>query len=321
MRTNMARLAWLTILGISILAVAGIAWTLWITRAPTEYLRAAAVSVVWLNFGLQMLLLALAVVVAARFLSRDRKRRAEQARTEHLAEVALLAGGLAHEVRNHLHALQSRVGLLRKSLSGNEAALRRIERLDEITDGMEQLVTNFLTLARPATDELEQLNPADLIREVIDFERSELDRLGIDVDLELQDDFRLLVDRGKLKRALLNVVVNARQAMPNGGKLRIYCGRRGDVARIVVEDNGDGIPPDVLPRIFESYFTTKPEGSGLGLAIVRRTIEDLGGKVACNSSLGKGTTITFDLPQRTKVSPAKTRDDKQFALVGQGVQP
>src|SRR5437588_10047496 len=78
-------------------------------------------------------------------------------------------------------------------------ALERIERLDEIADGMEHLVTNFLTLARPATDEPQQLNPAALIREVIDFERLDLDRLGIHVDLDLQEDLRLFIDRGNLK--------------------------------------------------------------------------------------------------------------------------
>jgi signal transduction histidine kinase len=317
----MARLAWLTVLGITILAIAGVAWTLWVTSAPIESLRVLAVSVVWLNFALQLLLLAFAVAIAVRFLKSDRKRRAEQARSEHFAEVALLAGGLAHEVRNHLHALQSRVGLLRKSLANNEPTLRRIERVDEIADGMEQLVTNFLTLARPATDDLELLNPAELIRDVVDFERSDLDRLGIDVDLDLEDDLRMLVDRGKLKRALLNIVVNARQAMPNGGTLQIRCGRRGDLVRIAVEDDGDGIPPDVLPRIFESYFTTKSEGSGLGLAIVRRTIEDLGGKVTCDSALGHGTTIMFDLPTRAERAAPMPRDDKPAVAIGGGVRP
>jgi signal transduction histidine kinase len=202
-----------------------------------------------------------------------------------------------------LHALQSRVGLLRKSLADNESALQRIERLDEIADGMEQLLTNFLTLARPASSEPEGVNPAELIREVVEFERVDLERLGIRVTMDLQDDLRLFVDRGKLKRALLNIVINARQAMPNGGHLLVSCSRGRVGVRISVEDDGDGIPADVLPRVFESYFTTKPDGSGLGLAIVRRTIEDFGGHVSCSSVPGRGTTMTIQLPDaRDRVS-------------------
>jgi signal transduction histidine kinase len=275
---------------------------------------------VWLNFALELTLLAGAIVLAARFLRSDREHRAGQARTEHLGAVALLASGLAHEVRNHLHALQSRIGLLRKTLAGNQLALDRIERLDEIADGMEQLVTNFLTLARPAVDELELLSPAELIRDVVDFERLDLDRLGIKVDLDLQEDVRLFADREKLKRAVLNLVVNARQAMPDGGRLRISCRKNDKAARIVIADDGEGIPPEVLPRVFESYFTTKSEGSGLGLAIVRRTIEDFGGHVQCSSSVGQGTTITIDLPVSSERAMRRVQQEHQCASAGGGVQ-
>jgi signal transduction histidine kinase len=290
------RVVWLLLVAIGILVATGIGGTLWLNAVSAEALHFSAISLVWLTFAVQLLLLATALFLATRFLKADRKGRAELARTEHLAEVALLAGGLAHEVRNHLHALQSRAGLLRKSLAGNEAALRRIEKLDEIADGMEQLLNNFLTFARPASDELECVNPAELIREVLDFEQLDLDRFGIRVELDLEDSLELFVDRGKLKRALLNIVVNATQAMPKGGRLRVECGRERGEVRIRVEDNGEGIPPDVLPRVFESYFTTKSQGSGLGLAIVRRTVEDFGGRVSCSSALGKGTTISIFLP-------------------------
>jgi signal transduction histidine kinase len=319
MQQIMRRLAWLTTLGIVILAIAGIGTTFWMTAVPREQLLATAVGTVWLNFALQLALIGIALFLAFHFLTADRKRRAEQARNEHLAEIALLASGLAHEVRNHLHALQSRVGLLRKSFAGNESALQRIERLDEIADGMEQLLANFLTLARPASSELEGVNPAELIREVVEFERVDLERLGIRVAVDLEDDLRLFVDRGKLKRALLNIIVNARQAMPNGGHLRVSCKRSPDEVRISVEDDGDGIPADVLPRVFESYFTTKPDGSGLGLAIVRRTIEDFGGHVSCASVPGTGTTMTIHLPDSRNRFVIVSRDGRTGAVEPAGV--
>lgn len=296
MRKGPRAAVWLFLLGVGVLGAAGIVGSLWIIATSPERVRFSALTFVWTSFALQVLLLLIAFILTVRFLNADRERRAKRAREDHLTEVALLAGGLAHEIRNHLHALQSRVGLLRKSLTDNDVALKRLEKLDEIADGMEQLLSNFLTLARPADHEMQMVNLAELIREVIEFEQLDLDRLGIRVELELDDSLRLHIDRGKLKRALLNVVVNARQAMPNGGLLRVTCRRVRNGVRISIEDQGVGIPPDVLPRVFESYFTTKPEGSGLGLAIVRRTVEDFGGRVVCRSTLGRGTTITIELP-------------------------
>jgi len=306
---------WLFLLGIIVLGAAGLGGTLWLSATPDDRLRSSAIAFVWSNFSLQVLLLLITLIMAVRFLKADRKLRAQRARDDHLAEVALLAGGLAHEIRNHLHALQSRVGLLRKSLAGNDVALRRLEKLDEIADGMEQFLNNFLTLARPADNEMQNVDLAELIREVIDFEQIDLDRLGIRVELDLEESLQLFIDRDKLKRALLNVVVNARQAMPHGGLLRVKCRRVRDGVRISIEDQGVGIPPEVLPRVFESYFTTKPEGSGLGLAIVRRTVEDFGGQVRCSSAVGKGTAVTIDLPfQRNMDSqPSRSHPDSQTA--------
>jgi two-component system sensor histidine kinase HydH len=91
-------------------------------------------------------------------------------------------------------------------------------------------------------------------------------------------------------------MVNARQAMPDGGTLRIESKQLRGHVKIVVQDTGAGISPEDLSHIFESYFTTKPDGSGLGLAIVRRTIEDFGGQIACTSRIGEGTSFTIELP-------------------------
>jgi signal transduction histidine kinase len=310
---------------VAVLATAAILSTVCLIAASTATLRTIAIAIVWSCFAVQLVLLAVAVRMAMRIVQGDRRRHAAEGRTQHLAEIALMSGGLAHEVRNQLHALQTRVSLLRKALAGNESALARVDKLDEIADGMEQLLTDFLTLARPAKDELEQLDPAEVIREVVDFERLDLDRSAIQVALELQNGLRLLVDRGKLKRALLNIVVNARQAMPNGGELRIRCVQERNSIRIEISDNGEGIPADVLPRIFDSYFTTKSQGSGLGLAVVRRTIEDFGGQVNCTSTVGKGTTITITLPDGSRraasIAREVTRHRTYEPVLAGGVRP
>jgi signal transduction histidine kinase len=210
--------------------------------------------------------------------------------------MALLSGGLAHEIRNHLHALQSRIGLLRKNTRDDQALTDRVEKLDEIVQAMEQIVNDFLTFARPAVDQPEEIEVATAIRNVVDFETLDRERANIRLALELEPGASVLADRGKFQRALLNLMVNARQAMPDGGTLRIESKQLRSNVRIVVQDTGPGISPEDLSHIFESYFTTKPDGSGLGLAIVRRTIEDFGGQIACTSRIGEGTSFTIELP-------------------------
>jgi signal transduction histidine kinase len=287
---------WLIGLCLAVFAGAGgISWGM-VRAASSDTLRFRASSVIWLNVIVQVALLAVALSIAARLLRSDRRRRAAEARTQHLAELALLSGGLAHEIRNHLHALQSRIGLLRKNTRDDQPLTDRVEKLDEIVQAMEQIVNDFLTFARPAADQLEEIDVATAIRNVVDFETLDRERANIRLALELEPGATVLADRGKFQRALLNLVVNARQAMPNGGTLRIESKQLRGHVRIVVRDTGPGISPEDLSHIFESYFTTKPDGSGLGLAIVRRTMEDFGGQIACTSRIGEGTSFTVELP-------------------------
>jgi signal transduction histidine kinase len=287
---------WLIVLCLAAFtAAAGISSGI-VHSASPETLRFRASSLIWLNVIVQASVVAVAISIGIRLWRSDRRRQAAEARTQHLAELALLSGGLAHEIRNHLHALQSRIGLLRKNTRDDQALTDRVEKLDEIVQAMEQIVNDFLTFARPAAGQPEVIDVATAIRSVTDFEALDRERANIRLALELEPRTSVLVDRGKFQRALLNLMVNARQAMPDGGTLRIESRQlRGNV-RIVVADTGPGISAEIMPRIFDSYFTTKPDGSGLGLAIVRRTIEDCGGQIVCTSRVGEGTSFTMEFP-------------------------
>lgn len=312
---------WLTSLCATVLAAAGVITWLVARASSAETLQYHASNVIWLNVALQIVLLIAAGYIASRLLRSDRQRRATAARTQHLAELALLSGGLAHEIRNHLHALQSRIGLLRKSTRSDEALTARVEKLDEIVQAMERILNDFLTFARPATDEPEEIDVGAVIRSVAEFESLDRERANIRLMLELEPGIRVLADRRKLERAILNLMVNARQAMPGGGTLRIKCrGDRGN-ARIVVQDTGEGIAPENLPHLFESYFTTKADGSGLGLAIVRRTIEDFGGRVFCTSRVGEGTSFTLELPSINHRADVRTRRQRQLSVSHEGGNP
>ncbi len=304
---------WLIILCIVVLAGAGVFTSITLGTVSPETLRGQILDAIWLNVAVQFVLLIAGIYLVQRLFRGDRQQRASKARTRNLADLALLSGGLAHEMRNHLHALQSRVGLLRKATRDDHALSTRVEKLDEIIQAMEELLNDFLTYARPAADELEDLDAAELIKSVTEFEALDLERANIRLELELEQGVHLLVDRRKFQRALLNLVVNARQAMLSGGTLSITCRENRSGVEIIVRDTGDGISPTDMPRVFESYFTTKSEGTGLGLAIVQRTIEDLGGRVGCSSQIGRGTSFTIELPNVRRVEAPLALAARQFS--------
>lgn len=240
-----------------------------------------------------------------------RAAEAEGGRTryEHLSEMALLSGGLAHEIRNHLNALGTYISLLRKSAPApNDAWLAQVEKLEQVLTELDELVTDFLTLARPVKDKLEQVDLAKLAAEVREFLTLDFEQSHVDVRLETARGVPPVIgDRGKLRRAILNLLVNARQAMPEGGTITLRLRSSGSQVQLDVEDTGCGIPPEEQPRIFQPFFSTKAEGTGLGLAVVKRTIEDLGGHVGFESEVGRGTTFHVVLPSAEQYDAAMRR--------------
>lgn len=292
-----------------------VASTAWLQQSLPDSALRRVLPVTWLRLAVEILILAGGWAVLWWLVLRDRQDRLERSRLDHLEEVALFSGGFAHEARNYIHAMQTRLELLRKSVEGNERAVERVQKLEEVTAGMEQLLADFLSFARPAESKLEQTDLPALVRQVLDFEALELERSGIDVVLHADADLpHALVDRGKLKRALLNLVVNARQAMPAGGRIEVRLTRRRGGVRIEVEDTGSGIPLEDQPRIFQTYFSTKSQGTGLGLAIVKRTIEDVGGTISFRSEPGRGTTFTVDLPAAARYQAQIRRVAREMAL-------
>lgn len=258
----------------------------------------------WLGWGgmaAEAAVLAVGGVVAWRVLHQGRETETRRVRREHLAEVGVLASGLAHEIRNYLNAMRTHLALLRKSAesdgAGRPSGEKRIARLEETIGGLEELVTEFLTFARPQADRLEEIGLRELIGEVADFVGLDLEQAGVELHVDVAPDLApVWADRAKLKRAVLNLLVNARQAMPDGGTLRVRATPQPDAVLIEIADTGCGIPPEDQPRLFDLFFSTKAEGTGLGLAIVKRTVEDLSGSIAFESAVGQGTTFRMLLP-------------------------
>ncbi len=166
-----------------------------------------------------------------------------------------------------------------------------IYRLDEV-------VVGFLKFARPDELKLRPVNLPDLIADVATSVRVEAERSSVSMRVECSAGVHAInADPGMLRQAVLNLALNACQAMPNGGSLRIACRTSRHLVEVDVEDTGVGIPPDDLSRIFDLYFTTKEKGSGIGLSMVYRIVQLHGGEVEVQSTPGRGTRFRLIFPQ------------------------
>jgi len=227
-------------------------------------------------------------------------------RHNRMALVGELAGGLAHEIRNPLSTMKVNLQLLQEELeregsnSGSRAG-RRVRTLQQAVSRLEEIVNDFLHFARGLDLHPEPTNLRDLIDDVVVFVEPEAQRHGVRLRTAHAKGLpEALLDRNYFQQALLNLLLNARQAIEQsgaGGELIITTAPDGPDRVIVhVTDTGPGIEPDVLPRIFDAYFSTKKGGTGLGLATTRRIIEEHGGTIEAASELGKGTSFILRLP-------------------------
>jgi len=224
---------------------------------------------------------------------------------ERLAAVGSLSAQVAHEVRNPLSAIGLNAELLEEEFATGLAEPKReeaaallraiaeeIERLTQITEG-------YLELTRLPRPELRDVDLNQVVGDLFSMLDEELKGHHVTVELELATPPpRGWADPGQLRQALLNIVRNSREAMPNGGTLRVQTHRGGDTSRIEIGDSGPGIPSNVVPRVFEPFYTTKREGTGLGLSLTQQIASEHAGSVTVNSRPPDGTTIVLTLPSR-----------------------
>jgi signal transduction histidine kinase len=234
------------------------------------------------------------------------RMRVEQAllRSEKLAAIGRMSSQITHEVRNPLNSLSLNVEMLQEELGDAEgeartllgAIAKEIERLTEITEGY----LGFARLPRPHLAR-EQVNP--VIESLLRFVREEAESSGVRVTPELGEALPdVLADENQLRQALLNVVRNSLEAMRTngngrkGGTLSVATRKAGAQVEVIVRDDGPGISPKDLARIFDPFYSTKTEGTGLGLPLTQQIIEEHGGTIACASEPGRGTVFTIRLP-------------------------
>ncbi|MCG6158385.1 sensor histidine kinase [Rubinisphaera margarita] len=233
----------------------------------------------------------------------DRDQTTNQMHELRYREIAELAGGLAHEIRNPLSTISLNLGVLREELSDsdNPRDRRMQQRLTTIQGECDRLQTFLNTFLQFANSAMEiQREPHDLsayIHELIDFLKPDFAASQIEISPHLATDLpQTLIDPAQFRRALLNLTRNAQQAMPDGGTLEFQTYRSEGGVVLEIIDTGNGIPPHVQEKMFDVFYSTRPGGSGLGLPTVRKIIEAHEGSIQCASEVGKGTRFRITLP-------------------------
>ncbi|HVW01791.1 MAG TPA: ATP-binding protein [Planctomycetaceae bacterium] len=223
---------------------------------------------------------------------------------ERYDEIAQLAGGLAHEIKNPLSTISMHLELLVEDLDGaktqrDRRMLTKIQTVQRECRHLQGILEDFLKFARVGEGELD-LAECDLnqvVQDFIDFYQAQARGQGIDISPHLGTDLPAVrLDPALFRQVLLNLALNAQQAMPSGGLLELQTCLRDDRVQLDVIDNGVGMDERTLGKLFQAFFSTKPGGSGLGLPTVRKIVEAHGGSITVQSEKGKGTRFSISLP-------------------------
>lgn len=228
----------------------------------------------------------------------QRKIGRELQTADRLAAISRVSGGVAHEVKNPLNAILLHVEVAKaKLLRGDTDVQPQMEIIAREILRLDRVVKTFLDFTKPVELNLAVVPLQDLLGEIVDLARPQTEAAKIRVVVQNEAEaVAVRVDRDLLKQAVLNVVVNAIEAMPDGGELRFEASAGEDTAELRVSDTGRGIPPELRDKIFRLYFTTRKEGSGIGLAMTFRIVQLHDGTIDFTSEPGKGTTFLIRLP-------------------------
>ena len=242
-------------------------------------------------------------IITIEDITQRKREEINNRRLENLASLTNLAAAVAHEIKNPLAAISIHVQLLRKNFKAcnleiNAKAQKHLDVVEEEIERLNKIVVDFLFAVRPLQCEFAPVNVNELIKNLFTTFQEEFSAAGISFVSQLDGELPVIqADERFLRQALMNILTNAKAAMmPAGGELGITTRFDQERVYIIITDTGKGIPPDILHKIFEPYFTTKPDGSGLGLTMTYKVIKEHGGDIQVHSDIGKGTRFTLILP-------------------------
>ena len=235
----------------------------------------------------------------------------ENFESEKGALISMLAAGVAHEIGNPLNSLNIHLQLLERHCGGtdkkpaDDEALEMIDVAKSEVKRLDLIITQFLSAIRPTKPNMEKVDIKDLVEATLSFMKTEIEDRSIKVRCKWPKIIPdISGDSNQLKQVVYNLIKNASQAMPEGGRIDIKCKVNTDNLQLSVSDTGSGIPGKDIGNIFEPYFTSKKSGTGLGLMIVERIVREHGAELAVESEPGKGTVFTISFPlhsQRVKL--------------------
>ena len=232
-------------------------------------------------------------------------------------EIARLAGGLAHEIKNPLSTIRLNMQLLAEDLGEDDSpparrSQKRIDVMQRECQRLQELLDDFLNFAKVRTAKLE---PTDLnaeIDEILDFFAPQAKECGIEIVRYLDTDLpHVLLDREAFHGAVLNLILNAQQAMVEGGQLVVRTVATGSSVALYLIDTGCGMDDHTASQMFDAFYSTKPGGSGLGLPTTSKIIEAHGGQISVQSEVGRGTqfTVVLPVPQQLPTSQETATDE------------
>lgn len=238
------------------------------------------------------------MIILLRDLTEIRHLQNQANRNDRMKELGEMAAQVAHEIRNPLGGIKGFATLLQRDLQENPKLQQMAGYIVEGTNNLNRLVTNVLNYARPVKPTLEPTDLVKLLEDLLHHLKAD-SNFQSNIKIQIKSPFKTLVamtDAHLMKSALLNVVVNSIQAMPDGGKITLGLEQENETCSIIITDTGIGIAPENLEKIFSPFFTTKQQGNGLGLSEVHKVILAHGGVIDVSSQLGKGTQFSIHLP-------------------------
>jgi signal transduction histidine kinase len=227
----------------------------------------------------------------------ERLHRTQMSRAEHLATLGELATGLAHEIRNPLAGIAGVIEIVGRDLPATSPARAVVKDVRLEITRISRTLTDLLETARPRRPEVRRSNLNTTVEHAVMLARQQVLSRPIKIELQKASDLSEVEhDSDQVHQVLLNLLLNAVQAMEGPGTVHVEIGSQGDYASVVVSDTGRGISAQNLPNIFRPFYTTKGNGTGLGLSLAHRIVEDHHGHIEVSSTVGKGSKFTVLLP-------------------------
>ena len=234
-------------------------------------------------------------------------------RLDRLSSMGAIAAGVAHEIKNPLNSLVINLDLLKSEVDCPSKEVRKLmDIVEQEAVRINETMTEFLSYTKAAKLSLARAHPHSVLDTVLDLVEYQGENMGISIVRKYDEGVsELMLDEKRMKQAYLNVIINAMQAMPGGGTLTVKSGIRsqdssgGGAGHFFVEfkDTGEGIPPEIMERLFDPFYTTKEDGTGMGLPIVDSILRSHGGSVNIESAAGKGTRVTLSIPAGEDCGP------------------